>query len=118
MPYKPKKPCYYPLCSELISGGQTYCEKHKKLISRYEQDRESSSKRGYDRKWQKLRAWKLRHDPLCEECKRNDRIVIATEVHHKKSVRLYPLLRLVLENLESLCKTCHNKKKVEENKKN
>ena len=118
MPFRPKQYCKSPNCNQLVDAKIGYCDKHKKPVGRYEEDRESASKRGYDRIWQRLRAVKLRHDPLCEECKRNDRIVIAIEVHHIKPVKLFPWLRLVWENLESLCKSCHSKKTAEENKNN
>jgi len=116
MPYKPKQYCRFPGCNQLVDTR--YCEQHKKPVSKYEEDRESASNRGYDRKWQRLRAYKLRLNPLCEECLKHGIVEPAEEVHHIKSVEQYPELRLVLDNLESLSKSCHSKKTAEENKKN
>ncbi len=51
MPMKPKKPCRHPGCPKLTDG--LYCEEHEVL---HRGDRASSSKRGYNRQWQKARA--------------------------------------------------------------
>ena len=48
MPRKPKKPCRHPGCPKLTGG--LYCEEHEAL---HRGDRASSSKRGYNRQWQK-----------------------------------------------------------------
>ncbi len=39
--------------------------------------RGGSTERGYDYGWQKFRQWRLRRDPICQDC--ND--AAATEVH-------------------------------------
>lgn len=46
-------------------------------------------------------------DPLCELCKREGKVTPVDEVHHIRPVADYPELRLVLENLVSLCKSHH-----------
>ncbi len=51
MPMKPKKPCRHPGCPKLTDG--LYCEEHEAL---HRGDRASSSKRGYNRQWQKARG--------------------------------------------------------------
>lgn len=60
MPMKPKKPCRHPGCPKLTDG--LYCEEHEAL---HRGDRASSSKRGYNRRWQKARARYLKAHPLC-----------------------------------------------------
>lgn len=87
-------------------------KKHgKDLERRRDQRRGSAWARGYDWTWQKLRAWKLRQDPLCAHCLAIGRIVPAEEVDHierfegKDDPR-----RLDPENLQSLCKPCHSRK--------
>jgi 5-methylcytosine-specific restriction endonuclease McrA len=65
--------------------------------------RGNSCERGYDRKWQGIRATKLMTDPICERCSK----VIANEVHHIEPVKKRPDLRLVWSNLMSVCHSCH-----------
>jgi 5-methylcytosine-specific restriction endonuclease McrA len=64
-------------------------------------------------KWQKLRLYKLSIDPLCERCLP---IVLepAVVVDHIQSLTDRYDLRLVLENLQSLCKHHHDLKTNEE----
>ena len=69
--------------------------------------RQSASKRGYDRKWQRVRAIKLSSDPLCERCERHGIVEPATEVHHRIALADGGE-RLDTANLESLCKRCHS----------
>ena len=61
---------------------------------------------GSSRRWRKLRARKLQSDPLCEPCRRQRKVVEATEVHH-----ITPISagggKFALANLESRCADCH-----------
>lgn len=67
----------------------------------------------YDTKeWQKTRKIKLTADPLCERCKR----IPAAHVHHVKPYKEYPELGLRLDNLQSLCRNCHDDMTIEEHK--
>ena len=68
MPMKPKKPCRHPGCPKLTDG--LYCEEHEAL---HRGDRASSSKRGYNRQWQKARARYLKAHPLCVQCMKEGR---------------------------------------------
>ena len=56
------------------------------------------------KEWRKLRNYKLSLNPFCQRCK----FEIATEVHHIKDRKDFPLLELDIKNLESLCKPCHS----------
>lgn len=58
--------------------------------------------------WVKLRLMKLRRDPLCELCKSQGKLIAATVVHHKAELRADPELALELDNLQSLCASCHS----------
>lgn len=105
-PFKPKKPCTYPLCKELTTGGR--CDRHKRQASRkYDLERGNSGERGYDAVWQKVRAMKASQDPLCQECLKIGTIRPLDKVHHIRPVATHPELRLVMENLRSLCTPCH-----------
>lgn len=59
--------------------------------------------------WRKLRAHKLRTDPLCSACEACGLLVPATHVHHKQERRDSPALAFELDNLESLCASCHSR---------
>lgn len=64
--------------------------------------------------WRRLRVYKLILTPFCERCLPD--LEYATEVHHIKEVKINPELRLDIENLESLCKSCHSKHTANKNK--
>lgn len=64
--------------------------------------------------WQKARELALVRDSyMCQKCLRNKRVTKANVVHHIKELRDYPNLALELDNLESLCHSCHNKEHPE-----
>ena len=107
LPWKPKKPCAYPGCKELTKGR--YCEQHQKLMDKYYDTHERSpvSKKRYGRAWKRIRDSYIGKHPLCEMCLKNNKITLATEVHH-----IRPLSRGGThdeENLMALCKPCHSK---------
>ena len=56
-------------------------------------------------RWRKLRACKLRSEPLCRVCK-----TPANEVDHILAVRTHLHLAWDWDNLQSLCKRCHSTK--------
>lgn len=66
-------------------------------------------------KWRKLRLSYLMDHPLCERCQKENRIVPAVDIHHIISFMTTSnkLDRMALafnpDNLESLCKQCHQK---------
>lgn len=108
MPRKPKRPCSYPSCPELVEDG-SYCEKHKKEISKdYEKyKRDPLTKKRYGSAWRKIRKRYIDNHPLCEECLKNGRLTKANEVHH-----IIPLRRGGTNdesNLMALCKSCHSR---------
>lgn len=59
--------------------------------------------------WAKCRAAKLRRDPLCQRCRKDDRLVEARHVHHVIDLADAPALAYDLDNLESLCHPCHSR---------
>lgn len=60
--------------------------------------------------WRKIRKLKLKINPLCEICLKEDKITPAKPVDHHKSRKLWPELKLELENLTSMCDKHHNQK--------
>lgn len=109
MPYKPKRPCSYPGCPRLTEGR--FCSKHKR-----ERDREYNKKARPHKKlyksagWQRLRKWFLSKHPLCKECERQGRITSAQVVDHIKPHRGDLELFWDVNNLQALCKSCHDRK--------
>ena len=93
------------LCPKLTDG--LYCEEHEAL---HRGDRASSSKRGYNRQWQKARARYLKAHPLCVQCLKEGHAVTATVVDHIRPHRGDPVLFWDEKNWQSLCKPCHDKK--------
>lgn len=61
------------------------------------------------RAWMFLRQEALRRDNNeCQMCKDKGKYRKADCVHHIKEVKQHPELALSLENLMSLCNSCHN----------
>ena len=111
MPRKPKRPCAYQGCPKLTD--ERYCDEHKKLeakmYDRYRRSPEHRKRYGYQ--WRKIRRAFLSEHPFCEMCRKDERLTIATEVHH-----ILPLSHggsNEKENLMPLCKSCHSKISVE-----
>jgi 5-methylcytosine-specific restriction protein A len=77
--------------------------------AQYDAQRGSSSERGYDVRWQRLRVAFLASHPYCNECARHGRVTLAQDVDH-----IVPLAQggAVLDesNLQALCRACHNRK--------
>ena len=118
MPYSPRPGCKYPLCPNRAEQSSSYCKKHKQPASQQEIYRHSHDNKVYGNTvWRRLRRIKLNANPLCEICLSRGIVVQASQVDHIKPVKDYPELKLVYENLQSLCETCHSKKTREENKK-
>lgn len=113
MPKTPQRPCRMPGCPNFTDYGEVYCSEHKKqadhFYNRYQRDPETKKK--YGRAWKRIRDRQIREHPLCEECLKNGKAVIAEEVHH-----LLPLAdggTHERNNLISLCRSCHMKKHAE-----
>ena len=84
------------------------------VVRKPQEGRQHSNTKFYQStEWRKLRALKLEQQPLCEECLRQDKITKAQMVDH-----IVPInnggASLDIENLQSLCHRCHNKKSASE----
>jgi 5-methylcytosine-specific restriction protein A len=64
-------------------------------------------------RWIKVRDLKRRLNPICEECERNGKITPYHTIDH-----IIPIIEggewLDLDNLQTLCDTCHRKKTAKE----
>lgn len=81
----------------------------QQLYNKY--GRNKKAKQFYNSKaWEVCRTQALRRDYyLCQHCLANKVIRVYDAVHHIKPMLLYPELSLVLDNLISLCHSCHKK---------
>lgn len=68
--------------------------------------RGTSSRRGYDADWQRLRLSVLNREPFCRRCELNGRTTEATLVDHIVPIR-FGGARLDEANLQPLCVPCH-----------
>lgn len=104
MPRKPRPPCSVPGCPELTTGGR--CPVHAREA---EEQRGTTTTKGYGTRWQRIRKRYLYAHPWCLLCS-----ATATVADH------FPLSRSQLvgrnvadpdafEHLRPLCTSCHNK---------
>ncbi len=112
-------------CGNLIPYGATYCKACAPIIQKEREAIRVKQKREGDRRYNKSRdpkyirfynskEWRILSAKYtqdkgykCECCQ-----AIATEVHHKKTIQTPDgwELRLDYNNLELLCKSCHNER--------
>ena len=98
MATRPNRPCSYPSCPHFaVERGR--CHRHQ--VVRVD-TRPSSSARGYDREWQRIRAEVLADQPWCSGCGGK-----AIEVHHIRALRQGG--NHDRSNLTPLCLSCHRK---------
>ena len=113
------KPCNR--CGRLMPYGSSYCETCTPIVEEYREAQRLEANRQYNKKrdpkylrfynsidWKTLSLKYLADKGYrCEECR-----TIATDVHHKIFIQTPEgwELRLDYDNLEALCKTCHNKR--------
>ena len=111
MPKKPLKPCKHPGCPKLTE--EKYCEEHNVL---HVSDRVNATGRGYGSRWRTSRNRFLKANPLCAKCKDQGRLVKATVVDHIKPHRGDKNLFWDESNWQSLCKSCHDRKTMTEDR--
>lgn len=102
MPWKPK--------SHRPAGARSERERKRD----YDRYRGSSSARGYNSVWRKIRNAKMKEQPLCEPCQVIGRTTLATEVDHITPHRGDWALFFSPKNLQSICKPCHSRKTATE----
>ena len=103
--------CTYPGCRDLVSKG-TRCDKHIRRHG-WQDNRGTKQQRGYGKVWEMVRAVALKRDGhMCVQCAANGQYREAKEVDH-----IVPKSQGGsddLDNLQSLCKKCHDKKTYRE----
>ncbi len=109
-------------CHKLAKQPNKYCEDHQHI----ESEKKTERNRHYDSvqrnqrsrvfynspEWKATRKHRLIVDGgLCQECLRAGKIKPACHVHHIIELEEDWDKRLEVSNLESVCKSCHNKHK-------
>lgn len=112
----PSRKCNSPRCRKYIDYREVYCEEHKKEKNN-EYNKQIRNASDFDKEvskfyksanWKKTRDIKITRDPLCESCLRNGHVKQAEIIHHLKEVRDDWSKRFEIDNLESVCRSCHN----------
>ncbi|MEH6868939.1 HNH endonuclease [Bacillus safensis] len=87
-------------------NSQQYYDKHQR--------NKTSAKFYRSKAWRLCREEVLRRDHyLCQDCLTADRITAAETVHHIEELTDRPDIALSIDNLISLCNSCHNKRHPE-----
>ena len=113
MPSRPNIPCKHPGCAALVPAGTKYCDAHKPL---HPEEVRSATSRGYNGQWQKARKRYLQAHPLCVRCMAEGRYVKAEVVDHRIPHRGDPKLFWDEGNWQALCKRCHDRKTMTEDR--
>lgn len=93
-------------CGRVVVGVCDVCSVQAKATS---DDYRQGSNERYGWQWDQLsRRYRAKH-PLCEVCEMEGRTAAAVDVHHKIKVSVRPDLKLVWDNLMSVCRACHIK---------
>ena len=111
MARQPLRPCRKPGCPAVTRDG--WCDAHKPKHQRRESE---------DWHWlyglsvwrEELRPAQLLKEPFCRHCRENSLRVRATVVDHVVPHRGNIALFADPENLQSLCKRCHDRKSMRE----
>lgn len=106
-----KKPCAVPSCPILVDVGIRYCDRHAAMRV-WQRDTRSTTDRGYGHAWRKIREHVLMTEPLCRTCAAAGRTVAATDVDHIVPKHMDGTDEI--ENLQPLCRACHNRKTARE----
>jgi len=74
------------------------------------ENRKAAAKPYATKRWRSLRKAQLRVEPMCRSCHESGKVVEATLVDHVIPHRGDMRLFFDVDNLQSLCVTCHDKK--------
>lgn len=91
-----------------------FCDAHHALGKKTKQSRVSSTKRGYNYRWQKARITWLRSNPLCRIHSENGIVKAAEVIDHIIPHAGDQGLFWDKSNWQPLCKACHDHKTATE----
>ncbi|WP_212925341.1 HNH endonuclease [Oceanobacillus sp. J11TS1] len=114
MMLKPLRPCREIGCNNLTR--KTWCDSHANMAQEsdriYNQYKRNSKANAFyhSPEWRRVRELALiRDNHLCQRCLKEKKITKAQVVHHIVELLVDWSKRLDLDNLESLCHSCHNR---------
>lgn len=113
MPRRAARPCKAPGCPNLVRGQGAYCEEHsKQQKTKSDAQRGTAAQRGYGARWRRLRKMFLAENPLCADpfgvhAERGE-TVAASQVDHIVAKSRGGTDDW--DNLQSLCRSCHDRK--------
>lgn len=99
------KYCHEQGCKQLIPSGR-YCDQHKRR--RKKKAWQSKNNSFYRlQAWKNLKAYCYERDKGC--CQRCGKFVFGKQAHahHIVPIRVNPKLKLVADNIKTLCDVCH-----------
>lgn len=117
---KPKHLCSHAGCRKLIDYDITYCPKHSghyNRIERYTVDNKQYTEFYHSKAWRTLSHKILSNEPVCAWCLKRGIIRPAQIADHIVELKDDWSKRLDPNNIEPLCRACHNTKTVQERKK-
>lgn len=117
MPMRPKKMCVEANCNRYAEPGNCRCADHARAYaSRYRQSETRIERTALysTKEWARVRRAVLDVQPLCVECLANGRYEKAVVVDHIQPHKGDRQLFFDVSNLQSLCKSCHDRKTATE----
>jgi len=109
----PRPKCKEEACRKRALKGSSYCDEHKKERFK-EQGKLYGNEPFYKtRLWKRIRLRQLAKSPLCRECEQRGRITGANVADHITPIKNGGD-KYSEKNLQSLCNTCHNRKRGKE----
>ena len=112
MSMKPLRPCRHPGCSALTR--ESYCPKHKPKRAARRASAEYHAWYGLPLWIDDLRPAQLLREPWCRECAKRGIRTRATVVDHVDPHQGDWAKFIDRDNLQSLCKRCHDQKTARE----
>ena len=117
MPQRIPTPCRVHGCPNVTTARNGFCDRHASRASGWTRDdRGNSTQRGYGGRWRRLRREVMERDKgLCQPCSDQGKVMPAVAVDHIRPKAEGGTDDL--ENLQAICKTCHQIKTESESKK-
>ena len=111
MPMKPLKICNHVGCNQLTKDAR--CQEHEQEHQSEANKRVSNNRQSYhmwysSTRWRKLRLIWLKSNPLCVYCQEQNKLIPAQVVDHIRPHKGDIYMFYSVDNLQSLCKRCHD----------
>lgn len=92
------------------TAPKTFRPKHVATARRVERASKETDPFYYSAAWIRLRDMVRAEEPICRECEKRGRTTLTEQIDHIEPRSKRPDLELVRENLQGLCRGCHNAK--------